>query len=215
LDASIRSADSRVYLTDDRPRVSTIPTRTPPSGTRAPDDQACLLLHRMADGDESALAQLYDQWSRRVHTLAFWILKDSDDAEDVVEETFWQLWRTAGQFDRARASAGAWLMLIARSRAVDRLRAQRRRVERTAAAVSDLPDSLEPDPAECDPKLAEALGALPPEQREALQLAFFAGLSHSEIAERTAQPLGTIKTRIRLAMDKLRQSLGFLRDQVV
>lgn len=202
-------------MMDDRSRVSTIQTRTPSSGRRAPDDHACMLLHRMADGDESALAALYDQWSRRVHTLAFWILKDSDDAEDVVEETFWQAWRTAGQFDRARASAGSWLMMIARSRAVDRLRAHRRRVERTAAAASSFLDPIQPEPIGCDPKLAEALAALPPEQQEALQLAFFGGLSHSEIAARTAQPLGTIKTRIRLAMDKLRQSLGFLRDQVV
>ena len=204
-----------VSLMDDRPRVSTIPTWTTPSGVGVPDDQDCLILHRMADGDESALAALYDRWSRRVHTLAYWILKDLDDAEDVVEETFWQVWRTAGQFDRGRSSVAAWLMMIARSRALDRLRAQRRRIERTAAAASSLSDALEPEAVEYDPKLSEALEALPPEQREALQLAFFAGLSHSEIAARTAQPLGTIKTRIRLAMDKLRQSLGFLRDQVV
>src|SRR4051812_21116770 len=196
-----------VCMMDDRQRVSTIPTRTAATGPRAPD-QAPLLLHRMADGDESALAALYDQWSGKVHTLAFWILQDSDDAEDVVEETFWQVWRTAGQFDPGRASAAGWLMMIARTRALDRLRAQRRRVVRTVASASDFSEALQPDPIECEPKLAEALGALPTEQREALQLAFFGGLSHSEIAARTAEPLGTVKTRIRLAVEKLRQSLG-------
>ena len=174
-----------------------------------------MFLHRIADGDESALTALYDQWSGRVHTIALWILKDADDAEDVVEETFWQVWRTAGQFDRARASASAWLSMIARSRALDRLRARRRYLERTAEAAQGLTIAVEPEPVETTPRLAQALDSLPPEQREALHLAFFAGLSHAEIAARTAQPLGTIKTRIRLAMEKLRLSLGFRRDQLV
>src|SRR6185312_11908434 len=132
------------------------------------------------------------------------------------EETFWQVWRNAGQFDRARASAAAWLSMIARSRALDRLRARRRQLERTAEALQGLTLEVEPEPVlETTPRLAQALDALPPEQREALHLAFFAGLSHAEIAARTAQPLGTIKTRIRLAMEKLRLSLGFRRDQLV
>jgi RNA polymerase sigma-70 factor, ECF subfamily len=181
-----------------------------------PEDLDYLLLHRMADGDESALAPLYDRWSRRVYTIAVWILKDPDDAEDVVEETFWQAWRTAGQFDRARASVATWLTMIARSRALDRLRGQRRRIERTAEAVNRLMEDREgasgAPPAgatlESSPRLAEALNALPAEQREALQLAFFSGLSHSEIAAHTAQPLGTVKTRIRTAIEKLRQALG-------
>jgi RNA polymerase sigma-70 factor, ECF subfamily len=180
-----------------------------------PDDLDYLLLHRMADGDESALAPLYDRWSRRVYTIAVWILKDPDDAEDVVEETFWQAWRTAGQFDRARASVATWLTMIARSRALDRLRGQRRRIERTAEAANRLMEDREASGTalvgatpESSPRLAEALNALPPEQREALQLAFFSGLSHSEIAAHTAQPLGTVKTRIRTAIEKLRQALG-------
>jgi RNA polymerase sigma-70 factor, ECF subfamily len=178
----------------------------------------------MADGDESALAALYDQWSQRVHSIAFWILKDSDDAEDVVEETFWQAWRTAGQFDRGRGSASSWLLMIARSRALDHFRAHRRRVERTAMATTTTlaelsaggrPAGLQPELTEPSAGLTEALDALPTEQRDALQLAFFAGLSHSEIAAQTGQPLGTIKTRIRMAMEKLRQKLDSLRDQVV
>jgi RNA polymerase sigma-70 factor (ECF subfamily) len=178
----------------------------------------------MADGDETALAALYDRWSQRVHTIAFWILKDSDDAEDVVEETFWQAWRTAGQFDPGRGSVAAWLIMIARSRALDRLRAQRRRIERTEMAANSVLDELSaegrlecliPEPSAPSTPLTRALNALPPEQRDALQLAFFGGLSHAEIAAQTGEPLGTIKTRIRMAMDKLRQKLGSLSDQLV
>ena len=211
-------------MTDDRLRAPTIPIRPSPSDASAPDDQDCLLIGRMADGDESALAALYDLWSERVHTVAFWILKDSDDAEDVVEETFWQAWRSAGRFDRQRASASTWLLMIARSRSLDRLRALRRRAERTTAAASALidemnegaaPVALQAEVPESGAQLAGALEALPAEQREALELAYFRGLSHAEIAQHTAQPLGTIKTRIRLAMQKLRQQLAFLRDDIL
>jgi RNA polymerase sigma-70 factor (ECF subfamily) len=183
------------------------------------------LLRRMADGDESAFSALYDRWVDRVHTVAFWILKDADEAEDVVEETFWQVWRTAARYDVARSAAATWLMLIARSRALDRLRAQRRRADwttapSTAGALLELSTAAESDPrsegesGEQATLLADAIAALPPEQQEALKLAYFCGLSHSEIAAQTAQPLGTVKTRIRLAMNKLRQHLGFLRDEV-
>ena len=95
------------------------------------DDRA--LLRRMADGDEAALGALYDLWSERVHTLAFWILKDADDAEDVVEETFWQIWRTADRYQGGRSAGSTWIMMIARSRALDRLRARKRRADWTAA----------------------------------------------------------------------------------
>src|SRR5919107_445544 len=116
----------------ERPWAPTHPLRPVSTGPHAPEDQDSALLHRMADGDETALAALYDRWSTRVHTIAFWMLKDADDAEDVVEETFWQAWRNAGRFDRSRASPSTWLTMIARSRALDRLRAERRRLEHTA-----------------------------------------------------------------------------------
>jgi RNA polymerase sigma-70 factor, ECF subfamily len=184
------------------------------------------LLHRIADGDESAFSALYDRWVDRVHTVAFWILKDPDEAEDIVEETFWQVWRTAARYDTTRSAGATWLMLIARSRALDRLRAQRRRADWTSAASTAGALLEAATPTECgatyqgeavEPAtlLAEAIGALPPEQQEALKLAYFSGLSHSEIAAQTAQPLGTVKTRIRLAMNKLRQHLGFLRDEIL
>ncbi len=212
-------------MSDDRPRAPTIPIWTPSPGADAPLDQDGQLIHRMADGEEAALAALYDRWSERVHTIAFWMLKDADEAEDVVEETFWQAWRTASRFDRRRASPSAWLLMIARSRSLDRLRAHRRRVERTSAAAASTmidelnggssPATLQPELSRSGAALTAALEALPLEQRVALELAYFAGLSHAEIAERTAEPLGTIKTRIRLAMQKLRQQLALLRDEVL
>ena len=213
--------------------MTTEQRRTPPPSTahrrisRAdvalePD---AVLLRRMADGDESALAALYDRWVERVHTVAYWILKDADEAEDVVEETFWQAWRNAARYDGGRSAGSTWLVMIARSRALDRLRAQRRREDWTAATstvgalldeamAGELNTPTEPARDEHSAVLAEAIGALPSEQRQALELAFFGGLSHSEIAAQTDQPLGTVKTRIRLAMEKLRQRLGFLRDEV-
>lgn len=189
-----------------------------------PEDADHALLRRMADGDESALAALYDGWSERVHTLAFWILKDPDEAEDVVEETFWQLWRTASRYDDKRSASATWIMMIARSRALDRLRSRRRRADWSAApstvyAMLDQNGGLSSAVQDADlasteghAELATALSALPAEQRTALELAYFEGLSHGEIAERTSQPLGTVKTRIRLAMQKLRQGLGSLRE---
>lgn len=177
----------------------------------------------MADGDESALATLYDQWGDYVHTTASWILNDRDEAEDVVEETFWQVWRSASQYDKRLASGMTWLMMIARSRSLDRLRSLRRRAEwaaapsTTAALLDQVSARSSGGPDLADPRrgaeLASALGALPPEQRQAIELAFLGGLSHSEIAARTSQPLGTVKTRIRLAMEKLRERLSLLRDE--
>ncbi len=190
-----------------------------------PVDHDRALLRRMATGDETALGALYDLWSGRVHTLAFWILKDADDAQDVVEETFWQIWRTAGRYEGARAAGSTWIMMIARSRALDRLRARKRRADWTTAptTVSALQDQSGNAPSEQpgsrvdsddeQAQLQHALAALPSEQRSALEMAYFEGLSHGEIAERTAQPLGTVKTRIRLAMQKLRQGLDSLRER--
>ena len=178
----------------------------------------------MADGDESALAALYDGWAERIHTVAFWILKDPDEAEDVVEETFWQAWRMASRYDSQRGAGSTWLIMIARSRALDRLRVRRRwedwsattgnagmLLEKTAVSA-EIPDAHS-ERMERQAALAGALDGLPPEQRQVVELAFFDGLSHSEIADQIAQPLGTVKTRIRLAMQKLRQRLGFLREE--
>lgn len=190
-----------------------------------PEDADRDLFRRMARGDESALAELYDACAERVHTIAFWILRDTDEAEDVVEETFWQVWRSAAQFDGRRAAGSTWLMMIARSRALDRLRSRRRRADWTASpsTASALLDEAEgrqaevpssrPERMERRSELFSALGALPEEQRQAIELAFFDGLSHAEIAAQTSQPLGTVKTRIRLAMQKLREGLSLHQEE--
>lgn len=212
-------------MTDDRRRTQSQSTGHPGSGRApGPDDRDRVLLQRMAKGDEAALAALYDQWGERVHAVAYWILRDADEAEDVVEETFWQAWRTATGFDGQRAAGSTWLMMIARSRALDRLRAQRRKAGLTTALSTsytglDETQSLASVASEAAADrqhralLSSALSALPPEQRETIELAFFGGLSHAEIAAKISQPLGTVKTRIRLAMQKLRQSLALLREE--
>jgi RNA polymerase sigma-70 factor (ECF subfamily) len=182
------------------------------------DDQP--LFERMAAGEESALAALYDRWATRVHTVATWILQDADEAEDVVEETFWQAWRSAVTFDSRRAAGSTWLMMIARSRAIDRLRRRSATtawlasgttreglLQQAGGAGTEMPDARTDRVARAE-WLARALAALPSDQRQVIDLAFFDGLTHAEIAERTSLPLGTVKTRIRLAMQKLRHGLG-------
>lgn len=193
---------------------------------RTSSDGDDALLRRVAAGDEHALGALYDRWSPLVFSLCVHILGDDDEAEEAVEETFWQAWRQAGRYDTARGAVSTWLTTIARTRALDRLRATRRRKEE---AMSDLSQTKRTvveetarrgdDPArgaevaERRALVRQALLALPAEQREVLELAYFRGLSQTEIAEHTGQPLGTIKTRVRLAMEKLRDRLGILRER--
>ena len=192
---------------------------------RSPDDDDALLT-RVASGDEHALGGLYDRWSPLVFSVCVHILGDDDEAEEAVEETFWQAWRQAERYDVTRGAVATWLTTIARSRALDRLRASRRRQEETMSHLSetkraavDATTRRGDDPAR-NAEVAErrvlvrqALLALPPEQREVLELAYFRGLSQTEIAEHTGQPLGTVKTRVRLAMEKLRDRLGILRER--
>lgn len=185
------------------------------------------LVRRMQSGDERALGAFYDRWYPIVNGLVARMLKSADDVEDVVEETFWQVWRQANRFAEGRGSVQTWLLTIARSRALDRIRATRRRREdsidddggENLASVAEASFT----PAPNDPSLAvehnersqlirAALGELPREQREALELGYFRGLSQSEIAERTGQPLGTVKTRMRLALQKLRDRLSPLHE---
>jgi len=187
--------------------------------THAGDDRD--LMRGMAAGDEAALAALYDRWSPAVHSVALHVLGDADDAEDVVEDTFWQAWRQAGAYQHTRGTVATWLLTIARSRALDRARARRRRREEAVDVLPDLPAASGDAPAAADPlrgaELAElrvtvraALDALPEEQRRALELAYFGGMSQTEIAEHTRQPLGTVKTRMRLGLGKLREALAVL-----
>jgi RNA polymerase sigma-70 factor (ECF subfamily) len=176
------------------------------------------LLERMRGGDESALATFYDRWSNRVYSLALRLLREARDAEDIVEETFWQAWRNAARFDATRGGVGTWLLTICRSRALDRIRARRRKQDDAALDDDAQYESSQPDPSatmvanETGRIVRAALAELPDEQRQAVELAYFRGLSQSEIAEKTGQPLGTVKTRVRLAMAKLREKLGVLQE---
>ncbi len=192
---------------------------------RAPNPERDLeLLRRMAGGDESALGELYDQWVTLVHSVAMHLLRDAREAEEVVEEAFWQAWRQAERYDASRGSVSTWLTTIVRSRALDRLRA-RRRVREEPLSQLEMSDAEQRSPDATDPltgaELAErrvlvraALVSLPAEQRQVLELAYFGGLSQSEIAERVGLPLGTVKTRARLALEKLRDRLRVLQDEV-
>lgn len=171
-------------------------------------------LGRMARGDEGGLAELYDRHARLVFSLALRILQNRADAEDVVQEVFAQVWTQARRYEGARGSVAGWMLMMARSRAIDRLRARRARPESTGQTpatqnVADLAptqDVLLLSNEEVG-KLRQALDALPEVQRTALELAYYEGLTHAEIAERLSEPLGTVKTRIRQAVIKLRESL--------
>ncbi|GAC1656086.1 MAG: sigma-70 family RNA polymerase sigma factor [Gemmatimonadaceae bacterium] len=188
------------------------------SAAATPDDVS--LIRGMTNGDEQSLGALYDRWSPSVYALASRMLRDPSEAEEVVEETFWQAWRQAGRYEAARSSVSTWLLTIARSRAVDRLRSLRRSREDvdTGGGIIESIATDSPDPAalvdagDRRAKVVRALAQLPPEQRDALELAYFSGFSQTEIAERTGLPLGTVKTRMRLALQKLRSSLTILQE---
>jgi len=180
-----------------------------------------VLMRRMVEGDEQALAAFYDRWNSLVHAVVLRILRHRDDVEDVVEEVFWQAWRQANRYVATRGSVQTWLLTIARSRALDRARATKRlredplEIESGDAVVQQVSEgdaSTDAEFAERRVIVVAALADLPPEQREALEMGYYSGLSQSEIAERTGQPLGTIKTRMRLAMQKLKGRLQVLRE---
>jgi RNA polymerase sigma-70 factor (ECF subfamily) len=168
---------------------------------------------RMALGDASALGELYDAHARSIYTLALRILGDPADAEDVVQEVFTQAWRQAARYDAARATVIGWLLMMTRSRSLDRLRARQARPDRTIAMP--LPDLASPDAgqeaaalsAEDVARVRDALGRLGDAWRAPIELAYYEGLSQSAIAERLGQPLGTVKTRMRAALAQLREWL--------
>jgi RNA polymerase sigma-70 factor (ECF subfamily) len=160
-----------------------------------------------------AAADLYGRYGGKVFSLARRILRDSADAEDVVQEVFAQVWRTASRFEATRGSVAAWLLMITRTRAIDRLRAREARPDMMGDADPDALPGGGPAPAdqllseEQAVRIRDAMLQLPDAQRTALELAYYDGLTHSEIAERLTEPLGTVKTRIRTALATLRRRL--------
>jgi RNA polymerase sigma-70 factor, ECF subfamily len=172
------------------------------------------LLGRIADGDATALRSLYRRVSNRAMAIALRLLKDKAEAEDIVQDTFLEVWRRAAQYEPSRGGAAAWVVTIARNRAIDRLRAHARSAKKTRAqldqpSVSSEPVGLELALQKRDrERVLGALLSLPPEQRYVIELAYFEGMSQTEIASHSREPLGTVKTRMRLAMAKLADLLG-------
>lgn len=166
------------------------------------------LIDRARAGDERAMAEIFDRYAGLVYSTALRVLQDSGQAEDVTQEIFFQVWRNPERFSASRGSLAAWLLVLARNRAIDCLR-QRRYAEPVDEVMLRSATNLESEAERSIimQRVQSILGDLPSEQQQSLQMAFFEGLSHSEIAERTGQPLGTVKTRIRLALTSLRKRL--------
>jgi len=176
---------------------------TPPLSTQ--DDDA--LLAQVQRGDEYAMASLFDRYSKVVYSVALRVLRDPAAAEDVLQEVFMQIWRSPDGFVAARGSLGGWLAVVARNRSIDILRRKRptESIDEIALASNYNPANE----AERDMMIERARGviqSLPMEQRKTLEMAFFDGLTHTEIAEMTGDPLGTVKTRIRSALMTLRKA---------
>ena len=177
------------------------------------------LLQRVAVGDQSALGELYDRFSRPLLSVARRILNDAAEAEDVLHDVFVTIWENAGDFETSRGHAFSWAMTLTRNRAIDRIRSRKRRSEILADSVpADLgyiEDSLTANDSADKIWLVEkaaavrrAVATLPADQRQALELAYFSGLTQQQIAGKLATPLGTIKARIRRALLKLRDVLS-------
>ena len=183
------------------------------SSTQIRDDGA--LLRAVAARDKDAFQQLYTQHSSLLFALALKILSDRAEAEDVLQETFVQVWKTAASFDDQRGKPLGWFIMLTRSRAIDRLRSRKTRA-RLAESVgkdeSQITTATTPSEdavsSEAQRTVRDALGKLPDEQRVPIEMAYFGGLTQFEIAQRLSQPLGTVKTRIRTGVIRLREQLG-------
>jgi RNA polymerase sigma-70 factor (ECF subfamily) len=171
------------------------------------------LLHRIANGDREALGIFYDQVAALLFSVAARILGDSLEAEEVIQDVFVQIWQKSATFDPALGKALPWALGITRNRAVDRIRGRQRHA-RLLAEFQALPNpateiqTAQDLPTDERKLIVQALASLPADQKESIELAFFAGLTHVEISERLEEPVGTIKARIRRGMLKLRESLG-------
>lgn len=181
-----------------------------PTTSRDPEPEAtdAVLIRRMADGDETALGTLYDRYSNLVFSVAKRILGDPGAAEEVLQDIFYGAWRGASSFDSSRGSMAGWLLVSARNRAIDRLRRGKgRATDSIKEDMVALAVNLESKAAQdvMLSKVRKAITDLPEAQRSACEMAYFEGLTHTEIAKRTGEPLGTVKTRLRAALGSLKK----------
>jgi RNA polymerase sigma-70 factor (ECF subfamily) len=190
--------------------------RAPESAAAPPTDE--VLVAQVRGGDEGALAQLYDRYAASIFSLAMRITGDRLTAQEVTQDTFLRLWKHAALFDRERGAFGAWLFAIARRRALDVLRSRQRQAKITDGTfISDggtLPEPSQSDASEqivLAQVISQAVATLPLVQRQAIELAYFGGLTQQQIATQTGEPLGTVKSRMRSAMETLRGRLSTLR----
>ncbi len=167
------------------------------------------LIARIRSGEQDAMAELYDRYSPVVYSVALRVLADTSAAEDVLQDVFMQLWRHPASFDARRGSLRPWLAVIARHRAIDSLRKRRLQTDLEDVVVAletDLEATVER--ARTVERVRATLHLMPDNQRKALEMAFFEGMTHTEIAAKTGEPLGTVKTRIRTALLALRRALS-------
>jgi len=199
----------------DRP-VCMIPAATDQSDDAERGREQARLLAAMARGDKSALARLYDSLSGPLYSLAFRVTNNTADAQDIVQDVFLQMWHKASTYDTGRGSVFGWATTLTRNRAIDRIRLRKRRTEILAESGTDLQPA--PFPGEQDSAASLwvqekagavqlALAQLAPDQKQAIELAFFGGLTQAQIATQFNEPLGTIKARIRRGLLKLRETL--------
>jgi len=183
--------------------------------SREPAPDAVELVGEVARGDREAFGRFYDRYASLVFSFALRLLRARSEAEDLLQEVFFQAWRQAASYDPGRGTPEAWMIMRARARAIDRIRAVRRRgetfvapVDEKLAVAPDMAGGNAADRAADRDTVQGALSQLPLAQREVIELAYYAGLTQTEIAERLQQPLGTVKTRIRLGLERLREVVG-------
>lgn len=190
----------------------------PPQGVEGMDDQEGILqgwLGAIASGDQAALASLYDSYSTPLYSMACRMLSSPEAAAEVVQDVFLSIWKEADRYDATRAKGFTWMVMLLRRKAIDRMRYEARRLPALPFAAPDRPEATDqavlPDGAVQFRERSLMVGALlkdlPAEQRTALELAFFDGWTHQEIAQQLSEPLGTVKSRIRLALQALRRQL--------
>ncbi len=201
MDAIRQGYSVRTSSKEERERLSS------PQRQDIPADLA--IVSGLKTGDQGAMAQLYDRYSSVVYAVALRVLGDTGAAEDVLQEVFLQLWRNPSAFDAARGSLASWLAVITRNRAIDSLRKRRPETDIEDVVLSVATDlAAEADRARAAETVRGVMGSMAPAQRSALEMAYWEGMSHSEIANKTGEPLGTVKTRIRAGLIALRKAFG-------